>query len=210
MPPSSSEPRTDHLGRAFAGSQLQIQLYVNRRRGELNEAIRSALGLSHLRDMLAAYWPEGGPRWDGLAVVNNPARPDCLAYLLVEAKSYPQELFGPGCRASDSRSKQMIEAALRETKAWAGVDEAGDWEGSMYQYANRLAHMFFLQQRAGLQAWLINLCFLNDPHRPTPLAEWESSLATIKQNLGFKTKAIPLTADVFLPARERSEFLTED
>ena len=34
--------RTDALGRAYAGSQLQIQIYVNRRRHELSKRILEA------------------------------------------------------------------------------------------------------------------------------------------------------------------------
>ena len=35
--------RVDELGRAFAGSQLQIQIYVNRRQEELSLAVLNAL-----------------------------------------------------------------------------------------------------------------------------------------------------------------------
>ena len=35
--------RVDELGRAFAGSQLQIQIYVNRREEELSQAVLNAL-----------------------------------------------------------------------------------------------------------------------------------------------------------------------
>lgn len=35
--------QTDSYGRAFAGSQLQIQTYVNRRRDELNTALSKAI-----------------------------------------------------------------------------------------------------------------------------------------------------------------------
>lgn len=35
--------RTDDRGRAFAGSQLQIQIYVNRRASDLDRAILAAV-----------------------------------------------------------------------------------------------------------------------------------------------------------------------
>src|SRR3989442_874194 len=99
LPTRKSKKRTDELGRAFAGSQLQVQLYVNRRQAELNLAISesvelrsdqtiewrspleprfaeyrdgaflNALGLNSLRQELKNFWPPSGPRWDGLAVL---------------------------------------------------------------------------------------------------------------------------------------------
>lgn len=241
MPSPSGEARTDDLGRAFAGSQLQIQLYVNRRPEELNTAIRSALGpampataeivwrspleserfaeyrdgeflaaleLPHLREKLAGFWPEGGPRWDGLAVVNDPARPDRSAYLLVEAKSYPKEVFGPGCQAQPD-SRRTIEAAHRLTKAWAGAEESADWLGPLYQYANRLAHVYFLREMANLPAWLVNLCFLGGPHGSTGRTDWDAGLAAIWEELGFRYRPIPYTVNVFLAAHDRSELANQ-
>lgn len=229
--------RTDSRGRAFAGSQLQIQIYVNRRPDDVNANIRSALGpalparaeivwrsplesegfaeyrdgeflaalgLPHLREKLAGFWPEGGPRWDGLAIVNDPAKSDPSAYLLVEAKSYPKEVFGPGCQAQPD-SRRTIEAALRVTKAWAGAEESADWLGALYQYGNRLAHVYFLRQIANLRAWLVNLCFLGDPHRPTGRAVWENGLTAIREGLGFRGRRVPYTVNVFLSAPDQSE-----
>src|SRR4051812_16709390 len=131
--------RRDEYGRAFAGSQLQIQIYVNRRRERLNAAILSelpvserdatidwrspleacrfaefmdgrfleALGLPRLAPRLEQFWPRSGPRWDGLAVLTKSSAP--CGYLLVEAKSYPDELLGRGCGAvKDSDSHQLI------------------------------------------------------------------------------------------------------
>lgn len=39
---SNANSRMDHLGRAYAGSQLQIQIYVNRRQDELSHALAKA------------------------------------------------------------------------------------------------------------------------------------------------------------------------
>ncbi len=46
--------RTDQHGRVYKKSQLQAQLYVNRRQCALTEAVLN-------------FWPSGGPRWDALA-----------------------------------------------------------------------------------------------------------------------------------------------
>jgi hypothetical protein len=53
--------RTDELGRAFAGSQLQIQLSIDlaERRSRLNGAIQAATGVSsplHWVSELAPIW----------------------------------------------------------------------------------------------------------------------------------------------------------
>jgi hypothetical protein len=124
---TTSRKRRDDLGRAFAGSQLQVQLYVNRRRSELDQAISSALALdptvvidwrspvepwfrehmdggfldalelSYLRQDLSRFWPRSGPRWDGLAVLRSKGSNEPCGYLLVEGKSYPGEVYGSGC-----------------------------------------------------------------------------------------------------------------
>src|ERR1051325_8954008 len=117
--------RVDEFGRAYAGSQLQIQTYVNRRRGELDASIFTALpelastgatlewvspieedqfrehsdesfldsvGLLGLAGELADFWPQGGPRWDALARINWPDGRSS-GVLLLEAKSYPKEMY---------------------------------------------------------------------------------------------------------------------
>jgi hypothetical protein len=121
-----SKKRVDSLGRAYAGSQLQLQIYVNRRRAELDDAITQALGLpsspltwvspiedkgfkeyqdtmflkklglEYLIPQLRAFWPKSGPRWDGLARADSSS-----TVILIEAKNYPGEVRGRGCKAVD-------------------------------------------------------------------------------------------------------------
>ena len=139
-------PRVDGSGRAYAGSQLQIQMYVDRHGEELSERIIDALGIKsctsglrwvsplenekfreyrdsaflnavdlrdHARE-LRKFWPRGGPSWDALAITD-PFDADKRGVVLVEAKSYPGEIYGNGCQASRP-SLTKIEAALKETK----------------------------------------------------------------------------------------------
>ena len=49
--------RVDDLGRAYAGSQLQIQIYVNRRTEELNQSVLDALFLTSLNARLCWVSP---------------------------------------------------------------------------------------------------------------------------------------------------------
>jgi hypothetical protein len=102
---------------AERGSQLQLQLYVNRRVEELNAAIHegfadmhgelcwrapleddgfreprdqdflATIGCGDLADELSAFWPPKGPVWDGLATVVRVDGRDGV--VLVEAKSHP-------------------------------------------------------------------------------------------------------------------------
>ncbi|WKW12840.1 hypothetical protein Strain138_002840 [Pseudogemmatithrix spongiicola] len=218
-----SKPRVDDRGRAFAGSQLQVQLYSSRllptleaalagainRAGEqldwiapaenkkfeelLDEAFINALGLGAHAAALRSFWPGSGPRWDGLARLRQSG-----AVLLVEGKSYPAEMRGSGCQAKDPRSIELIDAALDGTKAWLGVPREADWKGELYQYANRLAHVRFLRER-GVEAWLVNLCFVDDPTKnPTDAATWKSALTQAKIDLGLGDIS-HVAVDVLLP-----------
>lgn len=152
MPASrgSSKPRRDDHGRAFGGSQLQMQIWANSRRELLSSALRTALnlptesavewvsqvppkfgefkdgaflralGLEAGRPALRKFWPRGGPVWDGLAIVGPPDGQK--AYVLIEAKSYPNEVIGSGCQAVEgSPSRKLIESSLDATATWLGV-----------------------------------------------------------------------------------------
>jgi len=233
--------RVDDQGRAYAGSQLQIQICVNRRTEELNrgvldalmltslnarlcwvsplesekfveykdEAFLWALGLQHVAGQLAQFWPASGPRWDALAVVRIGGDLARWGVLLVEAKSHLSELRGDGCGAKPDGSRKMIEDALRRTKQWLGAEGNADWTGDLYQYANRLAHLYFFLQ-AGIPAWLVNVYFLGDPHFPDSFATpegWQGALAQLKADLGLTAPFITHAADVFLQARDRRELL---
>ena len=231
-------------GWADAGSQLQIQIYVNRRPHELSERVLDALpslaslnprlrwvsplekedfaeygdeaflgavGLHRLAGKLVGeFWPRRGPCWDALAVVEIAGGPARRGVVLVEAKSYREEMYSNGCQASP-RSRQRIEAALEKTKRWVGVPKDVDWTGPLYQSANRLAHLYFFLE-AGVPAWLVNVYFLCDPYCPAPhppmsRVEWRVALAGDKAKLGLAGVAVPYTADLFLEGKDRSELV---
>jgi len=234
-----SKLRQDDMGRAFAGSQLQLQIYVNRRSQDLSNAILTvlapppplgstirwvsplegekfieyidagflnALGLQRFAVQLFDFWPGRGPNWDGLAVVENGGA--IVGYILVEAKSYVAEMQS-SCMAKAPTSLAKINAALAQTKQWLGVRKEIDWKIGFYQFANRLAHLYFLREIAGLPAaWLVNLCFVDDRHRRTSIAEWESGLAEARTKLGLPS-SVPWVSDVLLAARTRAGLLRQ-
>jgi hypothetical protein len=169
-----------------------------------DDASLERLGLTRLRDDLAAFWPSGGPHWDALAKIE---LADCPGILLVEAKSYPGEVFSQGLQATAEASRAKIDLALRETKRWLGVAEDVDWTGRLYQAANRLAHLFFFRVRALVPAWIVNVYFTDDqvPERCTTEAEWVMAVGQHKRELGIDRLVIPGMGDVFLSSRSRGE-----
>ena len=234
---TTKNTRVDDDGRAYAGSQLQIQIYVNQRSEELTRevferlpgltllhprldwvsplkkdrfseyqdtAFLKACGLEHLSDELKAFWPRRGPVWDALASIEFQKDKNNKGILLVEAKSYPGEIYGVGCKASPA-SRKKIEDALDRTKKWCGVPADTDWTGPLYQSANRLAHLYFFRKIAVVPTWLANINFLNDQHSPTDCDAWQKQLKKVKSKLGISGKGIPYTTDIFLKARNRSE-----
>jgi hypothetical protein len=217
--------RTDTTGAARAGSQLQTQLWVNRRTTALDQALRTQLpelgsAAFHWKSPLAEtsysehqdarfleaveladhaaalkrFWPSRGPVWDALATVEvNGA----VGVLLGEGKSYPGELYGGGCKAGP-KSLAGIRASLAQTQQALGVRTDVDvWCGPLYQTANRLAHLHWLRDVIGVQAWFVHLLFVDDPHTPTSVATWERTLAAADKLLGLP-ESVPGAGHVFL------------
>ena len=223
---------------AKRGSQLQLQLYVNRRVEALNGAIRekfpdlqgdlswrapleddgfreprdgdflAPIGCEHLAKKLAAFWPRGGPVWDGLAVFERPEGRDGV--LLVEAKSHPAEVYGDGSAATDEASVKQIREALEATQLRLGLaPDADRWirplrpevagHSSVYQSANRYAHLYWLRDR-GIDTWLVHVLFCDDPtYRGTTCQEWKEALPRIEADLGLSGVAVPYADHLFLP-----------
>jgi hypothetical protein len=215
--------RCDASGRAFAGSQRQIQHYVNTNPRVLQQAISDSLrvplsirwvsplscdryreyrdsdflkvlGLYESRKVLSNFWPKGGPVWDALGIVSSASD----GILLLEAKSHVPEILGNGCGAKSDISTKKIEASLAATKRWLGVSDGADWKGCLYQAANRFAHLYFFREVLRIDAWLVNVYFMNDPHSRTSQAEWDMAVADVKKVLGISK--VPFCADVYLPA----------
>lgn len=230
--------RIDDSGRAFAGSQLQTQIYINRRARKLSQkiiqglpslaslgprldwvsplekdrfveyqdaAFLKACGFKQLSAELKKFWPYGGPVWDALASIEFDEDENQRGILIVEAKSHPPEIYGGGMKAKAEKSKLKIQKALNRTKRWIGISKDIDWTGALYQSANRLAHLYFFREIMNVPAWLVNLYFLNDPHSPTDLEEWQKQLKKVKAELGISGSGISYIADIFLEARDRSE-----
>jgi hypothetical protein len=226
--------RVDQAGAAFAGSQLQVQLWVNERPDTLRAAVGDqfddldaaairwvsplraerfseyqdreflqAVGLGHLGQQLSAFWPAGGPVWDGLGIVEDGDMPGVV---LLEGKSYPDELYGRGCQAGP-RSRAKIVNALAATQAWLGVDRSPEaWCGPLYQTANRLAHLYWLSQVVGVPAWFVHLLFTADPRSPTTHETSRAAIHAAERELGLP-RSVPHAGHVFVEAGRRDELI---
>jgi hypothetical protein len=159
------------------------------------------LGLGDNSARLKAFWPTGGPCWDGLAIVEgiNPH-----GVVLIEAKSHISEM-NSACKAGKD-SRERIEKSLAETALSLHMKMNSSWTNNYYQIANRYAHLFFLREKAKILAWLVNVYFINDQSidhvelAPRSADEWRESLKRVKEQMGFGAKAVPFAADLFIEA----------
>jgi len=131
-----------------------------------DEEFLTCLGIKDLRVPLSEFWPPSGPRWDGLARTNSGK------LILVEAKAHIPETIAYGSRAG-AESLAKIRAALASAKKAFGASDEAPWETPFYQYANRLAHLYFLRELNGLDAYLLLLYFADAEDVPDPCSEKE-------------------------------------
>jgi hypothetical protein len=188
------EGRTDELALALASSLpalagrhlLWVSPLARHGYAELKDgAFLEALGLGAHREALAQFWPQRGPNWDALAVVDSPGR----GVVLVEAKAHLGETPTPDACGASPRSLAQIEASMRRVREYLGVpDDAPSWTQHHYQVANRLAHLYWLQHERGVRTWLVFLGFTNSPdwpRDPLTITSWQGQVAGWLEHLGL-------------------------
>jgi hypothetical protein len=145
-----------------------------------DQAFLERLGVTAAYRPLADFWPPSGPRWDGLA------RTSSGKVLLVEAKAYVEEAVDYRSDAGEE-SLERIHKALAEAKADFKARDAANWQEPFYQYANRLAHLYFARTLNHLDAYLLFVDFANAPDVPTPCTEqeWRGAVRVIEKALGL-------------------------
>lgn len=163
----------------------------------------SLVGLKGASASLRAFWPNNGPCWDALGIIQDPTGELDNVPVLVEAKSYRSEVYGNGCKAENPRSVNLIGKALDEAKRFFGADLTSDWMGCLYQSGNRLAHLYFFLQHLHRSAWLVNVYFADDPIGPTSIGQWEAENSKVRDALGLHS-TIPNFLEIFLPAIAKS------
>lgn len=150
------------------------------------------LGIDLKHRPLRDFWPRHGPQWDALGRTDHDV-------FLVEAKANLPELVSPPCGATSPSSIARIRDTLSETRQRLMVDCRIDWTGRLYQYTNRIAHLYLLRELNRIPAHLIFVYFVGDAdvNGPKTIDEWKAALTIAKGVLG-------------LPARHRlSNYITD-
>ena len=131
---------------------------------------------------LADFWPRFGPQWDGLAVT------DRGQVLLVEAKAHIPEMVTAPTQARGESAILKIQESLGRVKSFVNSKAPVDWSASFYQYANRLAHLYWMRELNGHDAYLVNLFLINDREMngPSSEAEWRAAIRLQEVFLGVR------------------------
>jgi hypothetical protein len=157
--------------------------------------------LDRLQNLLARFWPNGGPRWDALALVHREEAQNGV--LLVEAKAHTAETQST-CEATNGTSCDQIQLALAQVRGYMGVpQDTADWRKDVYQLANRVAFLYFLNVVANVPTWLVLVNFISDPtHKATSLDEWRQHYSKVFRRMGIHPgcrlldRIIPVFLDV--------------
>jgi len=160
-----------------------------------DEQFIERLGVELKRRQLRDFWPRWGPQWDGLARSNSG---ECF---LVECKAHVSELVSPGTQASP-RSRVRIDRSLEELRSYLGVRPLVSWSDVLYQYANRLAHLYLLRVLNRIPAYMVFVYFVGDGDigGPSTAGEWESAIHVVKRLLGLNSshRLSQFVVDVFI------------
>jgi hypothetical protein len=197
-------------GFARAGSQRWLQTVINRKPELLLSALRRSgaittrtsvvwhspleadgfreyrdrdalvkAGITNLEKPLRSFWPARGPVWDAIGITS------AGSPLFIEAKAHIPEAASPGTKASPI-SRALIDQSLTEARGFYAPRARTIWSNLFYQYANRLAHQYFLKQLNGIPSILVFLYFLNAEDMLGPMSEdeWHGAVRLIHAVLG--------------------------
>ena len=158
------------------------------------------LGVDLKQRSLNTFWPNSGPHWDALG------RTEKGKVFLLEAKAHVTEIVTPGTGAKSPRSKALIEKSLQEVKSFLALRSSTDWSNVLYQYANRLAHLYLLRELNNIPAFLVFVYFLNDNEMngPTTKEEWIAAIQVVEGVLGLgeKHRLKPYIIDLFIDVND--------
>ena len=215
------------------GSLKWIQALVNKRAGLLNRLVRERCGLepdeaiewvspladdeyaeyrdaSFLRRLgvelrhrpLREFWPRFGPQWDALG------RTDQGAVFLVEAKANIPELVSPASGAKSPTSISLIDDSMKEVQRFLRVDTSIRWTGKLYQYVNRIAHLYLLRELNRIPAYLLFIYFVGDKEvdGPQTAEEWKAATEVAERVLGLpaRHRLSDYVVDLFIHVDELS------
>jgi len=192
--------RKDILGWSTAQFDWRSPLASQQYREYCDQEFLAALGLEeYSKALVGGFWPRHGPNWDALARVALPHP----AVLLVEAKSHRSEMASH--YSGGRKSFKVIDAAFDKTRQWLQPQKHREWNSPFYQFANRLAHLYFLRKECGQEAWLAHVYFTADPYYPTCREQWDDWLREVRFELGIGDGNIEGLVDIFLPVNRGNE-----
>ena len=146
------------------------------------------LGVSLNEVPLDEFWPSRGPQWDALGKTRGGQ------VILVEAKAHVEEMVSAPTQASPE-SRALIRESLKSVKRHVKSRSTARWPTSFYQYNNRLAHLYLLRTLNGIDAFLVNLRFLNANEMasertvvPKTVDEWKAAITLQERFLGIRPK----------------------
>lgn len=145
-----------------------------------DQAALSLAGVTSLKRPLATFWPARGPVWDGIGVT-------AAGWpVFVEAKAHIAEAASPGTRASEA-SRLRIKQSLEEARRFYAPQATSEWSDIFYQYANRLAHHYFVREANAIPSVLVFVYFTNaaDMKGPMTADEWNGAIRLIHAVLGL-------------------------
>ncbi len=146
-------------------------------------AFLERLGLPEAADALQVFWPRRGPQWDALACSGD-------VKFLFEAKAHLPEAFSAPSQASNPDSVELIRSSLSQAIEFLSANPIAPWDRAFYQYANRIAHLFFLRQIVKVDARMVFIDFVGDAEMggPEHPAAWEGAYAIIDHVLGLRRR----------------------
>ncbi len=148
---------------------------------------------------LIDFWPISGAHWDALG------KSISGKVFLVEAKANITEIVSDPSGATNPVSIKLINQSLSETKDYLNINNTIDWSSKFYQYTNRIAHLYYLRVLNNIDAYLVNIYFLNDKDvkGPKTKEEWEAAILVMKMYLGVgRHKLSKYMIDVFIDVEE--------
>jgi len=133
---------------------------------------------------LREFWPKSGPRWDGLGRTNTNK---CF---LIEAKAHIEEAVDYSTGATSELSIDLINNSIDKARKFYSDSKMSYWQKPFYQYANRLAHLYYLKELNQVNAYLIFIYFCNAPDvdKPTNKDEWIGHIRTIEKVFALNSK----------------------
>jgi hypothetical protein len=141
-----------------------------------------------IKEAWSSFWPSTGnpPSWDGIAQCTSPSGSE---WVIIEAKANHPEFCSPPSRAG-TKSRELICKSFKRTQTHLGVHTAFCWLGTYYQYANRIAFLYFLNVVARVSARLVFVYFTGDQfpdERPCPatIERWNELIRACHLTLGL-------------------------